>query len=101
MKQRCTDYLNKLSGDRFDILEELIINKYRHFRKFYKFIRYYSESISNLLYQFNNKESLDIVIEVDNDIDTKDFIDKIMKENKDYDITVELCHEGIHISINV
>nr|DAJ77551.1 MAG TPA: hypothetical protein [Caudoviricetes sp.] len=101
MRQRCTDYLNELSGDRFDILEDLIINKYRHFRKFYKFISCYTDDISHILYQFNSKESLDIVIEIKPDVDNNKFIDTIIDSNSDYNIFVKACDEGIKMSINV
>lgn len=89
MKRSYTEYLNELSGNRIEILEELISNKFIEFKKFYKCISKQSDNIAHISYRFSSEDSLDLSITLDKGIDVNKFIDKISSKDYDIDIVVD------------
>lgn len=90
MKQSYTDYLNELSGNRMDILEELITKKYKKFRKFYKIVSKYSSDIAHISYRFSEEDSLDIDITVNSNVDIDKFLHHIDEETEGK-YSLEIC----------
>lgn len=77
MKQSLPEYLFFLSGNDYDILEEIFDFKYRKFIRFFWLIRDYSEYITSLSYKTSKKDSLKIEITI-----TKLKPDKMMESLK-------------------
>ena len=101
MKKTMTDYVNALSDQDFEILEDIFENKFLKFRMVYDIISGYSEYISNLKYKKTKKEILKIEVT----INTKN-IDDIMSEIISYisenDIdNVLICNEGNVVKIEI
>jgi hypothetical protein len=99
MKKNIPAYLNTLSDDSFEILEEIFSHKYSKFLYLYWLIRDYSDSISSFQYKEsdNNVLKIDIVIE-------KKKPTTVMKEissNASDDKNLLLYNDGktIHIEI--
>lgn len=102
MKKTYTDYLNGLSGNRMDILEELIGRKYKKFRKFYKLVSKRSSDISFVSYLFSESDSLEIEITVNPNVDSSEFVKDISKNIDDkYDIEISYQTKVIFISISL
>lgn len=100
MKRTYTDYLNELSGNRMDVLEELITKKYRKFRKFYKIVSKHSSDIAHVSYRFSQDSSLDIDITVNPGIDIDEFINDISVEaDEKYLVNVGIDTRVIYFSI--
>lgn len=100
MKQSYTDYLNELSGNRMDILEELISTKYKKFRKFYKIMSKCSKDIAHIAYRFSDDDSLDIDITINPDVDIDKFVKKMNKEaSEKYLIDISSETKVIYMSI--
>ena len=100
MKQSYTDYLNELSGNRMDILEELISTKYKKFRKFYKIMSRYSKDIAHIAYRFSDNDSLDIDITINPDVNLDKFVKKINNEaGETYQIDISSETKVIYMSI--
>lgn len=84
MEKTYTQYLNELSGNRMDVLEEIISKKFKKFKKMYKILSRRSSDIAHISYRFSESEdSLDVDITVNPDIDVDDFISSISTETED------------------
>lgn len=59
-------YITELSGNNFDILEEIFIDKYQKFIQLYWLLKAYSENISKLHYNDSDKNELNISVKVSN-----------------------------------
>lgn len=59
-------YINELSGNDFEVLEELFIDKYNKFIHLYWLLKEYSENIANLQYNNSSKDELNISMKVVN-----------------------------------
>lgn len=102
MKRTYTDYLNGLSGNRMDILEELISSKkYKKFKKFYKIVSKRSSDIAYISYLFSESDSLEVEITVKPDVIIDDFIDEISNGADDmYDVDISYQTKVIYMSIS-
>ena len=59
-------YITELSGDDFEILEEIFIDKYQKFIQLYWLLKGYSENISKLQYNSSDKNELNISVKIMN-----------------------------------
>lgn len=50
MKKSLTDYATALSGSDFDVLEEIINDKFLKFRKFFKLLKPYTDDVKEIKY---------------------------------------------------
>lgn len=102
MKKTYTDYLNELSGNRMDILEDLISRNYKKFKKFYKIVSKHSHDIAHVSYRFSEEDSdsLDIDITVNPSVDVDKFIKRITEAaDEKYIVRVEADTRVIFFSI--
>lgn len=100
MKKSYVCYLNELSGNRMDVLEEIITTKFHQFRKFYKSVANYSSDIAHISYRFSHDDSLDIDITVDPEVNPKEFAAKICDDtDKKYFIGVKTDKHAVMMSI--
>lgn len=60
MKKTIPSFLNTLSDDDFDILEDIFINKYTKFTYIYWLIKDYASKISELTYRESDNTTLKI-----------------------------------------
>ena len=82
MERTYTQYLNELSGNRMDILEEIVGQKFKKFKKMYKILSKRSSDIAHISYRFSESaDSLDVDITVSQDVDVNEFIGSIHEEN--------------------
>ena len=82
MERTYTQYLNELSGNRMDILEEIVGRKFKKFKKMYKILSKRSSDIAHISYRFSESaDSLDVDITVCPSIDVQEFMDRIHEEN--------------------
>ena len=91
MKASLTSYISNLSGGELSILEDIILEKYKKFKKFYWLIKPYSDHINNMKYNFTDSNILDIEIEFNEEC-TESIPKDIKKELKesDYKINCEI-----------
>lgn len=103
MEKSYTNYLNELSGNRMEILEEIITKKYKKFKKLYKILSNLSSDIAHISYRFSDDEnSLSVDITVNQSIDVYDFVKQIYDENHDrYDIVTDHDGKVIYLSIQL
>lgn len=101
MERTYTQYLNELSGNRMDILEEIVRQKFRKFKKLYKILSKRSSDIAHISYRFSETDdSLDVDITVNPSVDVDEFIVSIHSENDDrYMISVESDSRVIYMSV--
>lgn len=91
MKASLNSYISNLSGGELSILEEIILQKYKKFKKFYWLIKPYSDDISSMKYNFTDSNVLDIEIEFTSD--TEKSIPKDIKKDlkgSEYKINCEI-----------
>lgn len=105
MKKSYTDYLNELSGNRMDVLEELISEKFFEFKRFYQMISEHSSDIAHVSYRFQEERtdnSLNVDITINPDVDADEFIN-IVQECLLDDYNIYMDHDGqvIYCSIAV
>ena len=81
MNSSMPDYITELSGNNFDILEEIFIDKYQKFIQLYWLLKAFSDNISKLQYNDSAKNELNISMKVNNI--KPDIIIKEMSENID------------------
>lgn len=100
MNRTIPAYINTLSGDNFEILEELFLHKYRKFMIIYHMIDKYSDSISTLKYKNRDKNILDIDMCLDED-NVSVIMDDILSASQKYDeeIYISTDENIIHIKI--
>ena len=104
MKKSYTDYLNELSGNRMDILEELISEKFLEFKGFYRIVSEHSSDIAHVSYRFHedDTDSLDVDITVNPSVDVSEFIE-IIKTDLNDNYRINMDHDGkvIYCSIEL
>lgn len=99
MKKSMPDYINELSGDDFDILEEIFINKYQKFIQLYWMISQFNDNISHLKYNESDTKELNIEFKV-SDIKPDKVLKELELEFGDCDnISIWVDKKNIHISI--
>lgn len=83
MKEDLVEYICALSGNDYDLLEEIMIKKYKKFINFFELVRDYGDDIVKLKYNDTHDDNiLDITItmrgNIKNDI-KKELRDSLMK----------------------
>ena len=66
MHNSMPDYITELSGNDFEVLEEIFVDKYNKFIHLYWLLKEYSENISELHYNSSGKDELNISVKVVN-----------------------------------
>lgn len=95
MKKNIAVYLNTISENDYDTLEEIVIDKYQQFMDAYWYLREYSDYISRLQYKKTKKHNLKLEISIVklpmNEVveEIKKRIPEVSKKND-----VELSYEG-------
>lgn len=100
MKESLIDYATSLSNQNIDVLEDLIIKKYRKFIKFFHLIRDFTPSIKKMEYDFADKETLSITITFTKSIklDTKkDLISDMEKSG--YKVNSKITGKKVKLTI--
>lgn len=98
-----TEYLSLMSGNDIDKLESIIENHYKKFTIFYSVVKDYSDNCKSFGYDFTSKNKLeveikfkkgtaidDIVLNIQNALDTNDHNGKIKNKNNKVKIILEL-----------
>lgn len=75
MKKSMPEYLSALSDNNFEVLEEIIDEKFNEFRQLYWLISDYSDYITSLSYKERKNDSLKVDLTL-----TKLKIDKVMQQ---------------------
>ena len=101
MKKDMTDYINGMTENNLDTLEQIISLQYKKFMKFYKIVEPYSSSIEKVKYQFESPLSLDVFLILDSKKDAKELKRELesLMEKHDCNGSVEVNKKDIFISI--
>ena len=84
MKKSMIDYINTLSGDNFETFENIILNQYRKFVKFYKLVSSYSSEIESLEYKFEENCKLEVYLTFKTENNARNIFIKLSNlENED------------------
>jgi hypothetical protein len=75
MKKSMPEFITALSDNNFEVLEEIIEDKYTQFSQLYWLIKAYSDYITSLSYKVTKKEKLKVEMTV-----TKLNINKVLEE---------------------
>ena len=99
MQKTLPGYINSLTGDNYDILEDIFLHKYRKFMMLYHIISEYAEMIECVGYVDNDDDDiLDIKMVVNTVQEAKYVFDKIMTCCKK---DIEFARRGNKIFIKV
>lgn len=95
MKKNIAVYLTTLSENDYDILEEIIIDKYQQFIDAYWYLREYSDYISRLQYKKTKKHNLKLEISMVK-LPMKEVVEEIRKRIPEVSKKneVDLSYEG-------
>lgn len=95
--------IKELSGDNFDIFENIISKKYKKFMKFYRLVENVSDLVQSLHYNFTSDENLDVGITFNKNVN----IDEIRMELENridpskYECDIAANKHTISISISL
>lgn len=100
MKESLTDYATELSGDSIEILEDIIENKFLKFKKFFDFVRPYTDDIKKLEYTFCEKDLLSVEVTFKKKVKVGDKKDLIASWKKaGYEVSYELGDKKMSVDI--
>ena len=95
--------MKELSGNNFDIYEDIISKKYNKFMKFYRLIENVSDLVQSLHYNFTSDENLDVGITFMKNVDIDEI--KMGIENRidysKYECDIAVNKHTISISISL
>lgn len=101
MKKEMSDYINGMTENNLETLEQIITLQYRKFIQFYKLVKEYSGIITKVKYQFISPSSLDVLLVLNTKRDLSNLkkeLEKSMEKSK-YDGSVKVVKKNIFISI--
>lgn len=99
MKKNIPTFINELSDNKFEVLEDIFENKFFKFRKLYWALCDYSEYITSLKYNETSSDTLSVKVKCIEDGNTKDVINEITSCINDECITVSKNKNGLTIEI--
>lgn len=97
-------YIGSLSGSDMDIFEELISNKFKKFRHFYRLVEDVSEKIDKLHYNFTSSSSLEVSIELHDGEKPKEVAKYLQDKTNDktnYECNIVIKKEELKITITL
>lgn len=101
MKKEMSDYINGMTENNLETLEQIITLQYRKFIQFYKLVEEYSGIITKVKYEFISPSSLDVLLVLNTKRDLSNLkkeLEKSMEKSK-YDGSVKVVKKNIFISI--
>lgn len=95
--------IKELSGDDFDIFEDIIEKKYKKFIGFYRLIENVSDSVRSLHYNFTSNENLDVDITFLKNVDIESIKMELEQSinNSKYECDIVVNKHTISISISL
>ena len=99
MKKSMIDYINTLSGDNFQMFENIIINQYRKFVKFYKLVSSYSSDIESLEYKFEENCKLEVYLSFKTENNARNVFIKLSNLENDDNLSISITQSfnKIHV----
>jgi len=101
MKRCMTDYAGNLCNyDDIDILYKVICLKYKRFIDFYRLVEESSDYIESLDYDDSDKDSLNIIMTLNNNDKINEIYDNIKERSESYNATISLNKGTIFIELS-
>lgn len=100
MKADMIEYIKALSDKNYDLLEEIVVKKYKKFINFFELVRDYGDDIINLKYNLSDDNILDVTITMKTNV--KKSIKKEMVEELEkigYIINIEVKKRKLNVKI--
>lgn len=95
--------IKELSGNDFDVFEEIISHKYKKFMSFYRLVENVSDLVKSLHYNFTSDENLDVDITFGKNVDIAT-IEMELNNNinsSKYECDIAVNNHTISISISL
>lgn len=62
MKPDLIEYICALSDNQLDVVDEILVKKYKKFINFFELVRDYGDDIADLTYNLSDDNTLDVII---------------------------------------
>lgn len=100
MKADMIEYIKALSDKNYELIEEIVVKKYKKFINFFELVRDYGDDITNLKYNLSDDNILDVTITMKNNIKKsikKEMVNELEKIG--YIIDVDIKKRKLNIKI--
>ena len=100
MKADMIEYIKALSDKNYELIEEIVVKKYKKFINFFELVRDYGHDITNLKYNLSDDNILDVTITMKNNIKKsvkKEMVNELEKIG--YIIDVDIKKRKLNIKI--
>lgn len=100
MKPDLVEYICALSNNQLEIVDEILVKKYKKFISFFELIRDYGDDITDLIYNLSDVNTLDVTITMRGKV-KKDISDEMKTdlEAMGYQVTSGIKKSSLHITL--